>query len=546
MAYEDKTAGEPLEYVIIGGGPAGIQAAYFLKQAGRSFAVLERASEVGNFFRQFPRHRQLISINKVYTGYDDAETNLRWDWNSLLSDDFSPLFKDYSRDYFPHADVMVDYLKDFVTSHELDIELGVTVSSIERTDSGFVVNAADGRVWNGARLIVATGVSAEYTPPIPGVELCERYGEVSVDPEDFAGQRVLIIGKGNSGFETADNLVSRASTIHLASRNPIKMAWRTHFVGDLRAVNNNLLDTYQLKLQNALLDGEITHIRRHGDGYKMEIRYAHADGEVEELYYDRVLLCAGFGMDTSIFSESCKPEMTSDGRFPLQTASWESANVPGLYFAGTLMQQRDLKKYMSGFIHGFRYNVKALTQHLLATYHDTPWPSQPLEYSTRALLDTLLAEMNQSSAIWQQPGFLTRVVRVDRDAGEAELLGLMSVDYAHEHYSDDKTTLMLTLEYGQSNAPDPFFVERVHREDSERAQASQFLHPVVRCFERGELLSEHHVLEDLAAEWWEPEHINPLRAYLRQVLRIDESTTSSAGEAETQAEAQASSYSASS
>ena len=47
--------------------------------------------------------------------------------------------------------------------------------------------------------------------------------------------------------------------IHVAGPGPIRMAWRTHYVGHLRAVNNNFLDTYQLKSANAILDG---HVRR--------------------------------------------------------------------------------------------------------------------------------------------------------------------------------------------------------------------------------------------------------------------------------------------
>ena len=43
------------------------------------------------------------------------------------------------------------------------------------------------------------------------------------------------------------------------------MAWKTHFVGDLRAVNNNVLDIYALKLQGTVLDAEIEEIRRSGD-----------------------------------------------------------------------------------------------------------------------------------------------------------------------------------------------------------------------------------------------------------------------------------------
>ena len=56
-------------------------------------------------------------------------------------------------------------------------------------------------------MIVATGVSKTYVPDIAGFELAEGYDVMSVEPRDYLDQRVLIIGKGNSAFETAENLM---------------------------------------------------------------------------------------------------------------------------------------------------------------------------------------------------------------------------------------------------------------------------------------------------------------------------------------------------
>lgn len=57
-----------MDYLVIGGGPAGLQLAYFLEQAGRDYLLLEAGRTPGTFFRNFPRHRRLISINKPHTG----------------------------------------------------------------------------------------------------------------------------------------------------------------------------------------------------------------------------------------------------------------------------------------------------------------------------------------------------------------------------------------------------------------------------------------------------------------------------------------------
>jgi len=84
--------------------------AFFLHQAGRDFIVLERNEEPGSYFREMPRHRKLISINKRHTGRSHAEYNLRHDWHSLISNNASLLFTRYSTEFFPQADAFRRYL----------------------------------------------------------------------------------------------------------------------------------------------------------------------------------------------------------------------------------------------------------------------------------------------------------------------------------------------------------------------------------------------------------------------------------------------------
>ncbi|SMD26027.1 NAD(P)-binding domain-containing protein [Kibdelosporangium aridum] len=212
-------------------GPAGLQLAALLERGGQDYAVLERGSGPGTFFTRFPRHRQLISINKVHTGYDDPELRMRMDWNSLLSDDPDLLFTRYSERYFPQADDLVRYLADFAAATGVRVNYNTDVARISKNGDGFVALDHNGQSWRCQRLIVATGVSQLYVAPIPGIEHAERYDTFDTDPKSFTGQRVLIIGKGNSAFETADALVEKAAVIHVAGPHSIRMAWQSHFVG---------------------------------------------------------------------------------------------------------------------------------------------------------------------------------------------------------------------------------------------------------------------------------------------------------------------------
>jgi thioredoxin reductase len=387
------------DYLIIGAGPAGLQLASLLERDGHSYAVLDSGDAPGAFFTRYPRHRRLISINKVYTGSDDPELRLRMDWNSLLSDDPDLRFTRYSGRYFPDADDLVRYLADFATATGVRINHNTTVVRVAREGHGFAVTDDTGRVWPGRRLVVATGLSRPYEPPIDGVETAERYETVSVDPADFVNQRVLIIGKGNSGFETADALMETAAVIHVAGPHSVRFAWQSHYVGHLRAVNNNFLDTYQLKSGNAVLDGTVERIERRDDGgYRVHLRYARTREALRLLEYDRVILCTGFRFDAGIFDDTCRPRLVIADRFPEQTSAYESTTVPGCYFAGTLTQQRDFKTSTSGFIHGFRYGVRALHRILAST------TARLAIREARATPQAITDAMARGSIRWRQFG----------------------------------------------------------------------------------------------------------------------------------------------
>ena len=44
-------------------------------------------------------------------------------------------------------------------------------------------------------LIISTGLSKPFKPEFLGSELMEGYEDISVDPDDFEGQNVFILGK---------------------------------------------------------------------------------------------------------------------------------------------------------------------------------------------------------------------------------------------------------------------------------------------------------------------------------------------------------------
>ncbi len=489
------------EYIIIGAGPAGLQLGYYLKKNKRNYLILEAGSSAGTFFGAFPRHGTLLSINKVFTGCRNPEMNLRWDWNSLLSDDERLLLKNYTNDYFPDAADLKAYLEDFANQLHINVQYDTKVATVTKQDSTFLLSDEKGNHYSCRYLIVATGLNTPYIPAIPGIELAENYVDCSIDPNDFKNQRVLIIGKGNSAFETADHLIATTASIHMCSPTPVKLAWKSHFVGHLRARNNNFLDTYQLKSQNAILDAHIENIKKENGKYIVDIIYTHAKEERRTIEFDRILVCTGFRMNTAIFDDTCQPEMALNGRFPAQTSAWESVNVKDLYFAGTLMQQRDYKKTMSAFIHGFRHNIEALGHILEKRYHNEAWPFLPIPATAQAITKIIIDRVNTGSSLFLQPGYFCDLLVVPESGEEACYYRDVPTDHIPESdFGRQPNYFTISLEYGDfSQIADPFNIER--DPDPAQAHLTAYLHPIIRQFSGQTIVAEHHIPEDLENDY---------------------------------------------
>lgn len=494
-----------IDYLIIGAGPAGLQLGYFLDRAGRDYLILDSEDRPGTFYERFPRHDKLLSINKVHTGYGDREAQLRYDWNSLLSDDPEFAFTQYSGEYFASAKLYAKYLRDYAAKFGLNIQYNTLASDIRPIEpapvgnkfANYEVSDQHGNVIQCRVLVVATGVSLPYIPEIPGIELTENYFDCSIDPADFAGQKVLVIGKGNSAFETANHLTEVTRVTHLCSPRSIKMAWKTHYFGHLRAVNNDFLDTYILKGQNSVLDASIDKIERDGDELVVDITFSHAEGQRAQFAYDRVICCTGFRWNPEIFAEGVEPERTQCGKLPMMTSAWESTNLKHLYYAGTIMAMRDFHKTMSNVLHGFRFNIQSLATILEERYEDQQWPAEKLPRCAEAMADKVIERVSTNAGLMHQPGFLSDVMTVTEDAVYYQ--NTVAVDYVHEsRFGEDAHYYTITMEYGDT-LDDLLSVNR--EPDPEKAYNDFYLHPRIQRFCGDKKLAEHHIAESLENEW---------------------------------------------
>lgn len=123
-------------YVIMGAGPGGLQLGALMQASAASvdYRVIDKADRVGSFFAEYPRHGNLISLNKRFTAQTDAEFNLRHDWNSLLDAGRpgSPLMRDFSSSMWPTKEEYSAYLEAYAAFHAVRVQLGHKLATSTR------------------------------------------------------------------------------------------------------------------------------------------------------------------------------------------------------------------------------------------------------------------------------------------------------------------------------------------------------------------------------------------------------------------------------
>lgn len=400
--------------VVVGSGPGGLQTSYALARLGVQHAVLSADDGPGGMFRRLPIFERLISWTKPEAPFRAGTREYElYDHNSLVADEEQcqasvPPLMDRSYDV-PSRDEMERGLAAFVERAGLNVRYRCRWESTRREDDGTLVLATSDGEYRARAVVFALGATTPWTAPIPGLETATHYVDVR-DPDVYRGRSVFIVGKRNSAFEIANNLLPWASRIVLASPRPI----RTDVLGH-SPLRTRYLQPYDEHVRGgfgtSVVDASIERVQRTGDGYVVTARGTTWDGQLV-VDCDEVIAATGFRVPLGDLP-ALGVATVSDGRIPAQTAFWESVSVPGVYFAGNATQgSPGLRKQglspSNSAVNGFRYNARVLVRHL-AEKHFGVEPPRPL-VAPEELVPQLLRELARAPELWIQKGYLCRIV----------------------------------------------------------------------------------------------------------------------------------------
>jgi len=453
--------------LVIGSGPGALQISSSLRALGVEHAVISADPSPGGMFRRWPFFQRLLSWTKPHAPVPrGSRAYERYDWNSLLTEDpaaraIQPGLMD-GTSYFPSRPEMEANLVAFAERANVTIRYGCRWTSTRRVETAdgdrFEVDTTDG-TYRCRVLVVAVGVAEPFTPPGAGMEYSHHYADVR-PVEQYADHRVLIVGKQNSGFELATGMLPWARQLILMSPSKAKLSVETKTLVGVRARYVQPFEDFVLGGGVSVLDAAIDRIEPVGDG-RLTARLRRTDGGADlAIEVDDVISATGFvtplldlpDLGVTTFGAS---------RLPVQTPWWESATVPGIYFAGTIGQgSKGLQKHgvpsNSGAVHGARYNARVLAGRIAATHFG--YEPERRHLAPGEVEGFISRELAEAPELFHQRGYLARVLTAD-PAGGVRDDGVQPLAYVLDGEGPD--AIAATLEADGSGAIYPVIYTRI-------------------------------------------------------------------------------------
>jgi cation diffusion facilitator CzcD-associated flavoprotein CzcO len=201
-----------VDVLVIGGGITGIYQLFRAREAGFSAVLLEAGEGVGGtwFWNRYPGAR-FDSESYTYAYLFSKELFDEWRWE----------------EHFAPQPEIERYLNHVVDRFDLrrHVRLGARVTSAVYDDSAgrWTVATSGGTGYRARFLVPATGVlSVPYFPDVPGREEFrgESYhtGLWPLQPVDFAGKRVAVVGTGSSGVQVIPAIAGEVASLTVYQR----------------------------------------------------------------------------------------------------------------------------------------------------------------------------------------------------------------------------------------------------------------------------------------------------------------------------------------
>lgn len=364
--------------LIVGAGPAGLAVAGRLAKMNIPYLLLEKADRITPVWHE---HYDRLCLHTV-----KEHSNLP----HVEIPEHYPV-------YVPRND-LIAYWEDYVRQMNIAPLFGQEVLHIRRVDEGWTTETTGG-VFHSKRVVVATGYNRTPNMPVwPGQENFRGtllHSKQYRNAAPFAGQKVLIVGIGNTGAELALDLYEHGASPAVSVRGPVNFIRRD--IGGRPAQNTAILlgklpnwaYDFIAKQVQKLTVGDLTpyglpaspyapseQLRRFGKVPVIDIGtiYLIKQGKVKILPdierfnedsvtfkngltepFDAVIACTGYRARVEDFVENAQPLLNEKG-YP-RSLWYDDESFKGLYFCG-------FSTPLSGILRNIKMDSAQIVEHI--------------------------------------------------------------------------------------------------------------------------------------------------------------------------------------
>ncbi len=248
-------SGDGFDVVIVGAGPAGLSAGLSAIQHKLRYRILEQEPSLGGAIYHYPRNKiamtapvKLAIVGNVRMGEISKEK-------------------------------LLEFWKAVVKKTGLKIAFNEKMEAIETNSGGFVVKTARGAYPTRAVLLAIGRRGSPRKLGVPGEEQSKVVYRL-IDPEQYQGNAVLVVGGGDSALEAAIACSEQPGT-------DVTLSYRSAAFARVKEKNRQrLAEQEQAGRLRVMLNSKVKEIG--ADDVTIE-----AEGGAKKMKNDAVIVCAG-------------------------------------------------------------------------------------------------------------------------------------------------------------------------------------------------------------------------------------------------------------
>lgn len=253
--------GDNVDVIIVGAGPAGLAAALTATHHNLRYVTIEQEESLGGSILHYPRQKVAMTspMHLPIVG--------KLNWREISKEQ------------------LIDFWSGVMNDARLDVRFRERMETLERLDDGFRVRTSCG-TYQSSNVLLSIG--RKGTPRklgVPGEDLPKVVYRL-LDPAQYAGRRVLVVGGGDSAVEAAIALANEAGT-------GVSLSYRGAAFSRLKAKNRERCEQLSKEKRIELL------LESTVDRIAPESVVLNHRGRTLELPNDNVLVFAGGVLPTA-------------------------------------------------------------------------------------------------------------------------------------------------------------------------------------------------------------------------------------------------------